>query len=303
MIVSGINPYNSYKVAKKIVQIKHKSAMAKTACIKSYKKARPKQFLPSIVMLAQSFFHLNPTPKAMKLQSFAPEAIKPQVVASTIKSLPKIVPTPDSNFTKIQGMVRTVLPESSNNFIKQIVEASKAINCKPEDLTALLFKESHFDPSARRGSFYGIGQMGQMALDMSIDYAKAHKEFSKNIKSSMSLPKFAKLSKEEQLPYVRNFVLSVRETYVEDSTKTLTGGELYALFLTPNNINSKFLAAANDAKTGRYYRQNSGLDFNKDKRITKHDLQRVLNDIKQNDLNPKVVMSSTTSTQTSKAEL
>ena len=48
---------------------------------------------------------------------------------------------------------------------------------------------------------------------------------------------------------------------------------------------------------------NYNVDFNKDKRITKHDLQRVLNDIKQNDLNPKVVMSSTTSTQTSKAEL
>ena len=186
--------------------------------------------------------------------------------------------------------VKTALPNASDKFISQIEDMAEKLKCDPIDVAALLFKESKFNPKAGNGSFKGIGQMNLNSLKASIKYAVKHPEEAEGIDPNMTMAKFVKLSREEQMPYVKNYTLFMKETYL-GKNKEMSGGDLYALFYTPGYAKKHVLTSANSRSKGirAMYRSNKGLDklddnFNEvkngDGKITKDDLQFTLDSVK-----------------------
>lgn len=186
--------------------------------------------------------------------------------------------------------VKTALPNASDKFISQIEDMAKKLKCDPIDVAALLFKESKFNPKAGNGSFKGIGQMNLNSLKASIKYAVKHPEEAEGIDPNMTMAKFVRLSREEQMPYVKNYTLFMKETYL-GKNKEMSGGDLYALFYTPGYAKKHVLTSANSRSKGirAMYRSNKGLDklddnFNEvkngDGKITKDDLQFTLDSVK-----------------------
>lgn len=47
---------------------------------------------------------------------------------------------------------------------------SKRLNCNPEDLAALMFRESRFDPKANGGNYYGLIQMDEASLNAAVQH-------------------------------------------------------------------------------------------------------------------------------------
>ncbi len=209
------------------------------------------------------------------IASHAPERmpvetnIQKQAVKSMENIFGDIIETVE--FQRIKKMVANVVPDVKDEFVSEIIKTSEKVNCEAEDLTALLYKESKFEPDVKNGSFAGLGQLGKDAIKLS---------------SEISMEKFLSLSRAEQMPYVRNYILTMKNTYMRKHKGKLTGGELYALFYTPARVNKPFLTSATDSITKTLYEANKPLDYDKDLKITKTDLQMVLNNIKTTILNP-----------------
>ncbi len=247
-------------------QIKGALHNLKSACV--VKEQAAKKMLPGIILCAQSL--------AIPVQ--APG------IAKLIKPLEKdVFVNSSTKFRQIKNMITGIIPQVSDEFITGIIETSDLVKCNPEDLTALLFKESRFNPKARNGNFGGIGQMNKTSLKLSIQQADINENAKKGIRPII-LDKFLSLPREEQIPYVRNYILAMKKTYIKDMDKPLSGGELYGLFYTPGRIKKTFLTSAQDPTTAKMYYSNRALDYNKDSQITITDLQKILNDIKSYDL-------------------
>lgn len=248
----------------------------KKVCLKPEKAA--KKSLPGIMLFAQSLsFNVN-APAVSKLPKLA-GVIKPQPVADIFEAA-----QPTAEFLLIKGMIKKTVPDISDEFVAQVIETAERVKCSPEDLTALLYKESKFKPDAKNGNFGGLGQMNKTSLKLSI----THADKDENAKSGISeilIEKFLSLPREKQMPYVRNYILAMKNTYMKNPQQELDGGELYSLFYTPGRINRTFLSSAKDSQTVKSYYSNKNLDFNRDSVITKHDLQCVLNHVKNTDLN------------------
>ena len=188
----------------------------------------------------------------------------------------------------LTNAIQSALPDASEKFIEQIADMAQKLNCDALDVAALLFKESKFQPNAGNGSFKGLGQMNGKSLALSITYAKKHPEEMQGIDVNMTLHKFTKLSREQQMPYVKNYALAMKKEYLGEDKK-LTGGDLYALFLTPGFAKKHTLVSAKSKNlvVRKMYKSNRGLDkINekykeiKDGKITKNDLQFALDSIK-----------------------
>ena len=184
--------------------------------------------------------------------------------------------------------VKSTLPNVSEKFIEQIYDMAQKLDCDTLDVAALLFKESEFQPNAGNGSFKGLGQMNGKSLALSIKYARENPEEMQGIDVNMTLQKFTKLSREQQMPYVKNYALAMKKEYFNEDKK-LTGGDLYALFLTPGYAKKHTLVSAKSKNltVRKMYRNNRGLDKVNEKykeirdgKITKNDLQFTLDSIK-----------------------
>lgn len=229
--------------------------------------AMPKNIIkntyPAIMITAQAL--------AVPIASHAPVRmpIETHIPKQALKSVENVFDTVE--FQNIRRMVSNVVPDVKDEFVSEIIKTSEKVNCEAEDLTALLYKESKFEPDVKNGSFAGLGQLGKDAIKLS---------------SEISMEKFLSLSRAEQMPYVRNYILTMKNTYMRKHKGKLTGGELYALFYTPARVNKPFLTSATDSITKTLYEANKPLDYDKDLKITKTDLQMVLNNIKTTILNP-----------------
>jgi len=192
------------------------------------------------------------------------------------------------NYLILKNAVETALPDASEKFIQQISEMAKKLKCDELDVAALLFKESQFKPTAGNCSFKGLGQMNRAALTLSIKYAKENPEENEGIDPNMTLEKFTKLSREKQMPYVKNYALKMKEQYL-GKDKQMSGGDLYALFLTPGYAKKFVILNGKSKNTSvrKMYTSNRGLDKIdnqnreiQDGQITKKDLQFTLDSIK-----------------------
>lgn len=152
------------------------------------------------------------------------------------KVKPDVIPEKPPKFDTIKSIVTKFIPDVSDKFITQILETSEKVKCSPEDLTALIYKESKFKPSAKNGPYRGLGQMTAASLRLSKQYAKDNPEEKEGIDQNMTFEKFSRLSREEQMPYVKNYILTMKEAYVKDMDAKLDTAKLNGLFVSPANV-------------------------------------------------------------------
>lgn len=255
----------------------------KRICTQS--KTAIKRTLPAVLMSAQTLTLSTGSRVPVKVLEYTPK-ITTELAADTIQIQPKT-----ANFFSIKGMVSKVVPDVKDEFVNEILETAEKVNCDAEDLTALLYKESRFKPDVKNGNFGGIGQMNDTSIKLSVEEALKHAPSREKI-SEMAFEKFLTLPRAKQMPYVRNYILAMKNFYMKKHKEKLTGGELYALFYTPSRVKKDFLTSAKDSATKKYYKSNAALDFDKDSVITTKDLQMVLNDIKSTVLNTKLAKNN-----------
>lgn len=127
--------------------------------------------------------------------------------------------------SKIKSNKVKIDPNISLNFFNGVASTAKNLNCKPEDLAAAMFLESHFDPNAKNGKYVGLIQMNKTAFD-SIPNRKC------------TYTQYCKLPREKQLQYAEKY-LQMRIDEKGLTGKHLTGGQLYTLIRRPASITKK----------------------------------------------------------------
>ena len=78
--------------------------------------------------------------------------------------------------------------------------------------------------------------MTAASLRLSKQYAKDNPEEKEGIDQNMTFEKFSRLSREEQMPYVKNYILTMKEAYVKDMDAKLDTAKLNGLFVSPANV-------------------------------------------------------------------
>lgn len=116
-------------------------------------------------------------------------------------------------------------PNISLKFFNGVASTAKNLNCKSEDLAAVMFLESHFDPKAKNGGATGLIQMDKESFD-SIPNRKC------------TYTQYCKLPREKQLQYAEKY-LQMRIDEKGLTGKHLTGGQLYTLIRRPASITKK----------------------------------------------------------------
>ena len=131
-----------------------------------------------------------------------------------------------------------VVHNLSQEFFDEITAMSKRLNCNPEDLAALMFNESRFNPKADGGKYHGLIQMDNTALKTVTAYA--FKTQGKNCKldKNITMEKYINLPREEQLKYAEAY-LQFRIDEKKLTGKKLSGGQLWTLIKSPARINNK----------------------------------------------------------------
>ena len=128
----------------------------------------------------------------------------------------------------------------------------------PEWLMAVMYAESKFDPSVL--NYKGSGAVGLIqfmpATAMEMD---------------VSVERLKRMSANQQLEYVYLYLETVRSRYGQFSSLT----DLYLAILFPKAIGQDYCYTLY-AKPSVSYQQNSGLDENKDGRVTISDVDRRL---------------------------
>ncbi|MDO5307421.1 MAG: transglycosylase SLT domain-containing protein [bacterium] len=149
----------------------------------------------------------------------------------------------------------------SQGFYNKVVQVAKRIKCSPDDLMALMNSESNLNPASQNPSSNATGLIQfmpstAMGLGTSVE----------NLKT---------MSAEQQLVYVEKYFLGVKKSAGYKDTDTIGAGTLYALTFLPKFAKQDILVTKNNDPNG-YYRNNAGLDFDKDGKITKADLAKQL---------------------------
>ena len=157
--------------------------------------------------------------------------------------LPKLkfeLPTfqPIFNFNKPvetpQETKKKVFPRLSQEFFDELTAMAERINCKPEDLAAIMFKESRFDPAAKGAGVYGLIQMDATALKVAIAHANKNGHKLKNV----TISEYHKMPREQQIKYSEAYI-QFRIDEKKLTGKKLSGGQLWTLIKRPSNINNK----------------------------------------------------------------
>ncbi len=117
-------------------------------------------------------------------------------------------------------------PNISVKFFDEITKIAKNINCNPEDLAAIIYKESHFDPRVKSssGKYSGLIQMDKMTFD------------SLEVKNKCTYREYCRLPREKQLKYTEAY-LKFRIDEKGLKGKRLSGGQIYTLIRRPADIN------------------------------------------------------------------
>lgn len=144
----------------------------------------------------------------------------------------------------------------SQEFCNKVVQVAQKVKCDPNDLMALMYGESRFNHTIVNG----IGAVGLI-------------QFTKNTRKSMGVTKeqLQSMSRVQQMDYVEKFLLKWKKRMYSDD-HVLTAGELGALTFLPAYSKRDVLTR----KGEEYYEWNPGLDWNKDNKITKEDLENRL---------------------------
>ena len=116
-------------------------------------------------------------------------------------------------------------PNISVKFFEEITKAAKRLNCKPEDLAAIIYRESHFDPQIKSstGKYAGLIQMDKTTFD------------NLPVKNKCTYAQYCKLPREKQLKYAEAYI-KYRKKEKGLTGKKLSGGQIYTLIHRPKDV-------------------------------------------------------------------
>ena len=142
------------------------------------------------------------------------------------------------NVMKIESKVKqnriNIDPDISLEFFDKIDKIAKRLNCRADDLAALIYRESHFDPQIKSssGKYAGLIQMDKTTFSCL------------DVKNKCSYEEYCRLPREKQLKYVEAYLkLRIEEKGL--TGKKLSGGQIYTLIRRPKNINNPASIRAN----------------------------------------------------------
>ncbi|MEM7371331.1 MAG: transglycosylase SLT domain-containing protein [Bacteroidota bacterium] len=144
----------------------------------------------------------------------------------------------------------------TKNFERKVREIANQLKVAPEWLMAVMYSESKFDASVK--NFKGSGATGLIQF-----MPAAASEL------NVSLKRLSMMTHEQQMEYVFMYLQNVRDRYGDFESLT----DLYLAILYPKAINQDYCYTLY-AKPSQSYHQNSGLDENKDGRVTISDIDR-----------------------------
>ena len=130
-----------------------------------------------------------------------------------------------------------VVPKLSQKFFNELTAMSKRLNCNPEDLAALMFRESRFDPKANGGNYYGLIQMDEASLNAAVQHDFKTEGENCKLDKNITMEKYINLPREEQLKYAEAY-LKFRIDEKHLTGKKLSGGQLWTLIKRPASINN-----------------------------------------------------------------
>lgn len=147
------------------------------------------------------------------------------------------------------------------DFLKKTKKIAKNLNCDYKDLLALINSESSFDPKAKSGSFVGLIQFGDLAIE----------ELRTNCGcKGLTKDKILNMSRMQQLDLVEKLLMYYKQRKFAPNAK-LSAGDLYAMILAPSRANREVLYTKGEKG---YNSVNAKMDYNKDGKITKSEMSR-----------------------------
>lgn len=146
--------------------------------------------------------------------------------------------------------------EDTQGFEKKVREIADMLSIQPEWLMAVMYAESQFDASV-------LNHKGSGATGL-IQFMPATAS-----EMNVSTERLKRMQPIQQLEYVYLYLQTVRERYGEFNTLT----DLYLGILFPKAIGQDFCYTLY-AYPQKSFQQNSGLDENKDHRVTISDIDR-----------------------------
>ena len=166
-------------------------------------------------------------------------------------------------------------------FCQKVIDISKEIKCNADDLMALMFSESSFNPSSLGEVEYTDKKTGEKKIQKNaglIQFGSGSRKdlgFAGNTDEER-IATIQNMSAMEQLDYVKEFFKNAKKIAGIPKDATVSTGTLAALAFTPAHANQEVQAVEGD----QAYTNNKNLDKNNDKKITKTELAERLNSIK-----------------------
>ncbi len=147
------------------------------------------------------------------------------------------------------------------HFLRKVKKVAKKLNCDYKDLLALINSESGFDPKAKCGSYVGLIQFGDAAVE-ELRTKCGCKGLTKE-----QIPNMSRL---EQLELAEKLLMYIKKWKFSPDAR-LSAGDLYAMIMAPGRANREVLYSKGESG---YNSVNAKMDYNKDGKITKSEMSR-----------------------------
>ena len=148
----------------------------------------------------------------------------------------------------------------SEEFYEKVKNIAKEINCDPADLLGVMYCESGLKTTAQNPS--GTKATGLIQItEQTAQYL------------GTTVEELKKMSAEEQLDYVKKYLLRAKNIAKINKDEKIDGATLYALIFLPARAKSDILTQSGQ----NYYNSNKALDTNHDGIINKQDLANKVN--------------------------
>ena len=140
---------------------------------------------------------------------------------------------------KLYDSWKNVNSKLSPAFFKEVVNISKEIKCDPEDLIALMYGESELNPkkTSDNGKNHGLIQFNDVSLKNAVKEAFEEGR-AENLRKDITVENLKKLSAEQQLPYVKAYLITFKK-YCGLKNKKLSGAELWGMIKSPKKTKER----------------------------------------------------------------
>ena len=147
-----------------------------------------------------------------------------------------------------------------SGFEMKVKGVAQSLNVPPEWLMAVMYSESKLNPSA-------VNHKGSGATGLIQFMVNTVKDLNRKMGTQLYMSDIRNMDAVRQMDLVHTYLQNVRDKYGEFHTIT----DLYLAVLYPRAVGQDYCYTLY-AKPTQKYRMNSGLDENKDGRVTKSDI-------------------------------